>query len=159
MSSDTVAGSGAKHLPTLVQKKGAALAQLRSSSMSSVQQAVATYLNDQAKRTNSRILSLLATKVAADPFKKISKMIKDMITKLEEEAQEEAEHKGFCDSELGSNKATRDTKTEESDMLTATIEELTAAITKLAIGISDLGEAIASIDKAVADATAQRTAE
>merc|ERR1719316_1194517 len=108
---------------------------------------------------NSRILSLLAVKVSADPFKKISKMIKDMITKLEEEAQEEAEHKGFCDSELGSNKATRDTKTEESGMLTATIEELTAAITKLAIGISDLGEAIASIDKAVAEATAQRTAE
>merc|ERR1719387_616853 len=48
MSSDTVAGSGAKHLPTFIQKKGAALAQLRSSSMSSVQQAVATYLNDQA---------------------------------------------------------------------------------------------------------------
>merc|ERR1719487_2663640 len=70
MSSDTVAGSGAKHLPTFVQKKGAALAQLRSSSMSSVQQAVATYLNDQAHRQNSRILSLLATKVAADPFKK-----------------------------------------------------------------------------------------
>merc|ERR1719487_2612068 len=70
MSSDTVAGSGAKHLPTLIQKKGAALAQLRASSASSVQQAVATYLNDQAQRQNSRILSLLATKVAADPFKK-----------------------------------------------------------------------------------------
>jgi len=55
-------------------------------------------------------------------------MIKDMITKLTEEAQEEAEHKGFCDAELGSNKATRDTKTEESDVLKATIEELTAHI-------------------------------
>merc|ERR1719375_323531 len=89
MSSDTVAGSGTKHLPTFVQKKGTALAQLRSTT-SSVQQAVATYLNDQAHRQNSRILSLLATKVAADPFKKIVKMIKDMIQKLTEEAQEEA---------------------------------------------------------------------
>merc|ERR1719420_1971871 len=88
MSSDTVAGSGTKHLPTLIQKKSTALAQLRSSSTSSVQQAVATYLNDQAQRQNSRVLSLLATKVAADPFKKIVKMIKDMIQKLTEEAQE-----------------------------------------------------------------------
>merc|ERR1719420_342046 len=61
MSSDTVAGSGAKHLPTLIQKKGSALVQLRASSTSSVQQAVATYLNDQAQRQKSRILSLLAT--------------------------------------------------------------------------------------------------
>merc|ERR1719472_315392 len=83
MSSDTVAGSGTKHLPTLIQKKNTALAQLRSSSASSVQQAVATYLNDQARQQNSKILSLMANKVAADPFKKIVKMIKDMITKLQ----------------------------------------------------------------------------
>jgi chromosome segregation ATPase len=159
MSSDTVAGSGTKHLPQFIQKKGSALAQLRASSTSSVQQAVATYLNDQAARQNSRILSLLATKVAADPFKKIVKMIKDMIVKLTEEAQEEAEHKGFCDSELGSNKATRDTKTEESDTLKANIEELTADIAKLAEQISELSAAIASLDKAMAEATAQRTGE
>merc|ERR550514_2629199 len=86
-------------------------------------------------------------------------MIKDMITKLTEEAQEEAEHKGFCDSELSSNKATRDTKTEESDTLKANIEELTADIGKLAEQISELSAAIAAIDKAVSEATAQRTAE
>merc|ERR1719482_1533734 len=98
-------------------------------------------------------------KVSADPFKKIVKMIKDMITKLTEEAQEEAEHKGFCDSELSSNKATRDTKTEESDTLKANIEELTADIGKLAEEISVLSADIAAIDKAVAEATALRTAE
>merc|ERR1719375_2945875 len=159
MSSDTVAGSGTKHLPQLIQKKSTALAQLRSSSASSVQQAVATYLNDQARQQNSKILSLMANKVAADPFKKIVKMIKDMITKLQEEAQEEAEHKGFCDSELSSNKATRDSKTEESDTLKANIEELTADIAKLAEQISELSAAIAAIDKAVAEATAQRATE
>merc|ERR1719450_2084212 len=127
--------------------------------MSSVQQAVATYLNDQAQRQNSRILSLIATKVAADPFKKIVKMIKDMITKLQEEAQEEAEHKGFCDSELGSNKATRDTKTEESETLKATIDQLTAEVGKLGVQISELSQSIADLDKAMSTATAQRMAE
>merc|ERR1719160_1093064 len=158
MTSDSVAGSGSKHLPQLIQTK-TALVQLRSTSQSAAQQAVATYLKDQAKRTNSKILSLLAGKVAADPFKKITKMIKDMITKLTEEAQEEAEHKGFCDAELGSNKATRDTKTEESDLLKATIEELTAEIGKLGVQISELSKAIADLYEAVATATSQRMAE
>merc|ERR1719443_1008872 len=43
MSSDSVAGSGAKHLPGLVQKS-TSLAQLRSSSQSAVQSAVASFL-------------------------------------------------------------------------------------------------------------------
>jgi len=127
--------------------------------VSATQQAVAIYLRDQAKRTNSRILSLIAAKAAQDPFKKISKMIKDMIDKLTQEAQEEAEHKGFCDSELGSNKATRDTKTEEANLLTAKIEELTAEVSKLAVQIGELSSSIAALDKAMAEATAQRTAE
>jgi len=96
---------------------------------------------------------------AQDPFKKISKMIKDMIDKLTQEAQEEAEHKGFCDAELGSNKATRDTKTEESDLLTAKIEELTAEVSKLAVQIGELSAAIADLDKAMAEATSVRMAE
>merc|ERR1719271_1431473 len=127
--------------------------------MSPIQRAVAVYLNDQAQRQNSRILSLIATKVSADPFKKITKMIKDMITKLQEEAAEEAEHKGFCDSELGSNKQTRDTKTEESDTLKANIEELTAQIGQLSEQISELSAQISALDKAVAEATDIRTAE
>merc|ERR1719324_272571 len=158
MSGDSVAGAGAKHLPQLIQKK-TALAQLRTSSQSPIQRAVATYLSDQAQRQNSRILSLIAMKVSADPFKKITKMIKDMITKLTEEAAEEAEHKGFCDGELASNKQTRDTKTEESDTLKANIEELTSDIAKLAEQISELSNAISELDKAMATATEQRTVE
>merc|ERR1719324_776287 len=158
MSGDSVSGAGAKHLPQLIQKP-TALAQLRSSSQSPIQRAVATYLNDQAQRQNSRILSLIAVKVSADPFKKIVKMIKDMITKLTEEAAEEAEHKGFCDSELGANKQTRDTKTEESEMLKATIEELSADIAKLAQEITDLSNQITELDSAIKKATDMRTAE
>merc|ERR1719465_271853 len=110
--------------------------------MSAAQQAVVVFLEDKAERMNSRILQLLAAKAAADPFKKVVKMIKDMITKLVEEANVEAEHKGFCDKEMGENKATRDSKTEEAALLKATIEELTADISKLANDITELTEAI-----------------
>jgi len=158
MSSDAVAGSGAKHLPTLVQKT-TSLAQLRSSSTSPAQKAVATFLSNKAKETNSRILSLISVKVSEDPFKKVTKMIKDMIIKLTEEATEEAEHKGFCDTELTTNKQTRDFKTEQSAELNAEIEKLTADIAQYTSQIADLGAAIAEIDKAVAEATETRTAE
>merc|ERR1719421_2501842 len=67
MSRDAVAGSGAKHLPTLIQKSSS-LVQLRSTSQSPVQKAVATFLEDKAQVTKSRILSLLAVKVSADPL-------------------------------------------------------------------------------------------
>merc|ERR1719335_353527 len=127
--------------------------------MSPVQKAVSTFLQNKAQETNSRILSLISVKVSEDPFKKVTKMIKDMIIKLTEEATEEAEHKGFCDTELTTNKQTRDFKTEQSAELNAEIEKLTADIAQGASQIADLGAAIKEIDEAVADATAQRTAE
>jgi len=124
-----------------------------------VQGRVAGFLKDRAHRMNSKILSFIAVRVAADPFKKISKMISDMISKLMEEANEEAEHKGFCDTEMGTNKNTRDTKTEEVDKLTALIEELTAEITKLGTEAATLAEEIAAIDDAVFQATSVRNEE
>jgi len=157
MSSDKVSG-GTQHLPSLVQD-GVSLAQLRTSQLSTIQSRVANFLNDRAERTNSRILSLIATKVSEDPFKKITKMIRDMITKLMEEANEEAEHKGFCDTEMGTNKNTRDEKTEKVEKLTALSEELSASITKLGEQITVIGEAIATNDAAMAKATGERNEE
>merc|ERR550514_2390124 len=75
-----------------------------------------------------------------------------MIVKLMEEATEESEHKGWCDTEMGTNKQTREDKADSVSTLTAESEELDAKISKLS-------DAIAEIDAAVADATALRTKE
>jgi hypothetical protein len=153
-------GGGTQHLPSLVQvKKHASLAQLRSDTYSPLQGRVASFLQGRARREHSQLLSLVATKVQADPFKKVTKMIRDMITKLTEEANDEAEHKGFCDAELASNKQTRDSKTEESDTLKATIDQLSADIAKLADQIAELSAGITAIDTAVAKATSIRFEE
>merc|ERR1719428_2294737 len=158
LSSGAVAGAAEKHLPTLVQK-GVSLAQLRTSGANPSQLRVATYLHDQANRLNSRILSALAVRADEDPFKKVKKMIKDLITKLLEEANEEAEHKGWCDTELTTNEQTRNEKTTAVEALHSEIETLEASIAKLTHQITELTVAVADLDKAVADSTKMREAE
>merc|ERR1719174_2862013 len=79
--------------------------------------------------------------------------------KLMEEATDEEERKGWCDTELGTNQQTRDTKSEEAEKLKSESDMLTANIAKMSDDIADLAEGIAEVDKAVADATADREAE
>jgi len=97
--------------------------------------------------------------VAADPFKKVKKMVKDLIVKLMEEANNEAEHKGFCDMEMATNKNTRDKKSEDVINLTASIDELKASIAKISQDIEGLSAEIAELDAAVAKATTERDEE
>merc|ERR1711939_334545 len=105
-----------------------AFSQFMSSSNTQVQGRVAQYLQAQAAKLNSRVLSAVAVRAEADPFKKVKKMIKDLITRLMEEANEEAEHKGWCDTELATNEKTRKEKTEGVETLHAEIDELEASI-------------------------------
>merc|ERR1719261_654816 len=153
-----VSGAADTHLPSFVQK-GTSLAQLRSATQDPSQATVAQFLQSQGQRVNSKLLAALAIRARQDPFGKVKKMIKDMVIKLTEEATEEAEHKGFCDTELTTNKQTRDAKTTSVEELTAEIEMLTAEVQKLTAENKDLSDDIAEIDKAVAEATAQRTEE
>merc|ERR1711968_209429 len=158
LSSGAVSGASEKHLPQLLQTK-TSLAQLRSVAQNPNQLRVAAYLKGQASRINSRVLSALAMRVADDPFKKVKKMIKDLIVKLMEEANEEAEHKGWCDTELSTNEQTRKEKTEAVETLHAEIDELEASIAKLTEEITDLTKAVAELDAAVAKATSVREEE
>merc|ERR1719482_1217742 len=163
LGSGAVSGNADKYLPGFVQKKvSTAFPQLRAgagSAMRPVQKNVAAFLQGRAAALNSRVLSLVASKVSADPFEKVKKMIKDLIVRLMEEAGEEAEHKGWCDTELASNKQTRETKSAEVETLTSQKDKLTADIAKLGEEIAELTQAIADIDKAVAEATEERAAE
>merc|ERR1719375_1193745 len=95
---------------------------MQSSSRNPAQDRVVQYLRDQANNLHSRVLSALAVRVADDPFAKVKKMIKDLIVRLMEEANEEASHKGWCDTELSTNELTRKEKTEAVEMLHAEID-------------------------------------
>ena len=160
MSSGDVSGNADKHLPGLLQvKKTVSFMQVKSSSTSPVQARVAEFLRQKGSAINSRVLSALSVRVAEDPFVKVKKMIKDLIVRLMEEANEEAEHKGWCDTELSTNEQTRKEKTSAVETLHAEIDELTASIAKGTQEITDLTAEIADLDKAVAEATEIRQNE
>merc|ERR1711933_427240 len=102
VSSGAVKGSAEKHLPSAFLE-GNAMASLRMDAQSQWRAKAEMFLQQRAHELQSRVLSAMADRVNADPFRKVKKMIKDLITKLMEEANEEAEHKGWCDTELGTN--------------------------------------------------------
>jgi len=156
ISSGAVSGNADKYLPTLVQTS---LASLRADMQTTHQRRAAVYLQDMAKQLDSRVLSAVAARVAADPFRKVKKMIKDLITKLMEEANEEAEHKGWCDTELSTNEQTRKEKTAAVETLHAEIDQLEASIAKLTEDITELTKAVAELDAAMAKATEIRQEE
>lgn len=146
-----------------VQKKVpvSALVQLRAGSTVAQpsQNRVQSYLLAQGQKLNSNILSALAVRVNADPLAKVKKMIQDMVYKLMEEANEEAEHKGFCDTEMGTNKNTRDQKSSKVEELTASVKEMTAQAEVLTSEAAALTDDVTALDLAVSEATSQRSDE
>merc|ERR1719327_2216670 len=164
IQSPDVMGAGEKRLPQFIQLKHKtkphSMSLLRSNQDAPIRAKLISFLSSRAKETKSKLLLMIATKAAAGgPFDKVKKMIKDLIVKLMEEATEESEHKGWCDTELGTNKQTREDKAEQVATLTAESEELEAKIAKLSEEMAALSDDIAAIDKAVAEATALRQKE
>jgi len=163
LGSDAVAGGAEKHLPAaaLLQKKvGTVLASLRSRTAEpELSKRVAEFLQARAKALGSKYLSLVAARAQEDPFGKIKKMIKDLIVKLSEEANAEADQHAYCTTEMATNKQTREIKSSEVDELAANLEETQAAFEKLTTEIASLSDSIAETKSQQASATNLRQEE
>jgi len=86
-------------------------------------------------------------------------MIKDLVVKLMEEANQESSHKGWCDTELGTNKQTRDNKAEQVASLSAEVDTLTSTIAQTSEEVTTLTAQIAELDKSMAEKTEFRNGE
>lgn len=117
------------------------------------------FLAAEGARLHSQRLTLLSQKVLADPFSEVKKMIVAMITRLNEEANDDARHEGFCDEELGKSKVTRDKLSQEIDALTAAIDEGNATILSLTSSTAQLSMEVQELQRAMGEATDLRTAE
>jgi len=156
-----VAGSYKEHI-NLSQLPGGkvTLLQMRSSKRRvATRQAAADFLQRRARTLESKTLMSLAAQVAASPFAKVIGMIEDLIAKLKEEANAEAQHKQWCDEQLKANKLKRNKKTTKVDELTAAIEELDGKIKETGDTITRLIAEQAELAKAMKEATAQREKE
>jgi hypothetical protein len=145
LSGPAVTGHAETYLPALLQKKGTALVQLVQTSRGAEEgrERAAAYLQGRAAALGSRYLEVIANHMQEDPFAKVKKMIKDMIVKLMEEANEEADHNSYCTSELAANKLTRENKASEAEALAAQSDELESEIAQLSDEISALSDAVA----------------
>merc|ERR1719254_293285 len=138
------------------------LAQLRGTSgrrEDVLRQRVVEFLQGRARKLSSKYLALMATRAAEDPFAKVKKMIKDLIVKLMEEANAEADQHAYCETELATNKQTREIKSSEVEELTAELESQNALLDKLTTEIKELSEEVAEIKAQQKEATDIRTAE
>jgi len=117
------------------------------------------FLSSEAQRLHSKNLGLLSEKVGADPFAKVKKLIDDMITRLLEEANADAEKEGWCDTEMGKSKVTRNKLSEEIDGLDAAIEDGKGTIMKLTQELADLADEIEDLDAQMGEATQLRSEE
>eukprot|EP00931_Biecheleriopsis_adriatica_P025765 TRINITY_DN15751_c0_g1_i1.p1 TRINITY_DN15751_c0_g1~~TRINITY_DN15751_c0_g1_i1.p1 ORF type:complete len:658 (-),score=239.57 TRINITY_DN15751_c0_g1_i1:49-2022(-) len=117
---------------------GTALAMLRSSATATSRgravhrQEVRQYLDEQSRQLQSEPLALLVQKLDADPFVKVKKMIQDLLTKMMDEAHQDAAGHGYCDREVAKNKLTRTTLSERVEALDAEVEETKASVVQLA---------------------------
>jgi len=146
-------------------QKSTSFLQLSGTSTQSMQMAATTgasqLLANVAKTLHSPVLSVMSMKVKllADHFVKVRAIIKDLISKLEDDAEAEATQKGFCDTNMAAALADRDTGNAQIEEAMATISKLTAEKDQLKQEIEDLKKAIAENLKALNEATELRNSE
>jgi hypothetical protein len=169
ISSSAVAGAAEANLPKaaalqLRAQPSTALAQLRARMASrpadndKLKAVVALFL-EASTRLGSHVLSALAVRAQEDPFAKVKQLIQGLIDQLMQQAAEEADHKGWCDTELATNERTRTTKSEEIETLTAEVDKLNADIAILKKDIAELSKALAQLNADMAKETQLRKTE
>lgn len=159
--SDPEAMDGAKHL-NLAQtsQQATSLAQfLNAADSKGIRLKVMDFVEKRAKKLHSKDLELLVQKMEADPFAKVKQMIEAMITRLLGEANEDAQHEGFCDKEMGQSKITRSKLTEDIDALTAAVDQGQAQILFLKQDVSKLTAEVADLDASMVESTKLRNTE
>jgi len=120
---------------------------------------VVALLRARSEQLESPVLAALASKVQADPFVKIKKLIQELIERLLQEAADEANHKGWCDKEFGKAKQQRGNKAEAVKVLNENLAKNEAQRDKLSEEIAVLTKEIGELTDSLATTTKERNDE
>jgi len=116
------------------------------------------FLTEAAGTLRSSALVAAAGRVAAakDHFVKVRTIIRDLMAKLEADAEAEATQKSFCDESMAKSTDARDRAQSYIEELTATKHREETLIPKLEEEIAELSQDIADLKKQLNEATQLR---
>lgn len=106
-------------------------------------------LLSEGQRTNSVMLTSLASHLESDPFEKVKKLLSDLRFRLEAEAQQETNKKVWCDEELEKTKHEMGTRYEETKHLTMLLRRYDARRDSLKLSIKFNTEKAIEIGKSI----------
>lgn len=130
--------------------------QRRSDSTDALKEKALALINAEGQRLGSVVLTSLAARSAADPFKKVKGLIQKLIERLLAESAAEATKKGFCDTEVGKAEKERDFRFEDTQDLSAELEGLEAKRDALTQEIKELKGQLEDAEKAKKSTTEER---
>jgi hypothetical protein len=122
-------------------------------------QKVAALLAKMGSKLRSAVLSSLAVKVREDPFAKVKTLIQDLIERLLQQEADEANHKGWCDTEISKTLKDRDYRLRDVAEQHESLEGLNARHGVLVEQISDLTTEIDTLNSDLTNQTALRSDE
>merc|ERR1719203_2631635 len=130
---------------------------------------VVRFVRRLAKDQHSEALAQLASKIAAitkygaaagdDPFVKVKGLIKDMIAKLEAEAQASADEKAYYDEQIAKTEAKKSELEDDIAKLTAKVDTKSANSARLKEEVKVLQEQLAALAKEQAEMDSLRARE
>jgi len=116
-------------------------------------------LTSRAKTLHSAELAALAMKVRDDPFAKVKGLIDDMITKLEEQGENDATAKENCETDLAAATGDRETLLVDIAKTEANIVQKNMEIKKLKVENKEMAAENAELQSQLQEATDLRDAE
>merc|ERR1719401_1246699 len=127
------------------------------------------FVRDLARKENAPALAQLANRMASairfataagdDPFAKVKGLIRDMLATLEEDAQNDASHKAYCDKQTGETLAKKEEATAEVEKLATKIDMATTKSAKLKDEVADLQKELAELAGSQSEMDKVRTEE
>eukprot|EP00418_Pyrodinium_bahamense_P018267 CAMPEP_0179124918 /NCGR_PEP_ID=MMETSP0796-20121207/59055_1 /TAXON_ID=73915 /ORGANISM="Pyrodinium bahamense, Strain pbaha01" /LENGTH=733 /DNA_ID=CAMNT_0020823599 /DNA_START=79 /DNA_END=2281 /DNA_ORIENTATION=+ len=121
--------------------------------------AVAELLCQKGRDLKSTLLSALASKITADPFAKVKQLIQELIERLLQEAGNEANHKGWCDTSISDAEQKRDYTARKIQELNGQMARLEALRDGLEDELAILATEIGQLNDASAKAVSMRAEE
>merc|ERR1719263_876194 len=107
----------------------------------------------------SRMVQTMEGRSGADIFGKVKGLIRDMIEKLEEEAEADATEKAWCDKNMAETEANKADKEDAIEALTTKIDGAKAGSAKLKEEVATLQKELAALAKTQAEMDKLRAEE